>query len=114
MSSLELEISSGRTSNNNNSYGYATNNNNSIMQKPVPAPSTPACAQLIHGKEGDPLEGSAANTSDPSSVALLVLESSEDSECDQRRRHLEVRANDERLHNIFKHILTRSYSIPIS
>ncbi|XP_037723229.1 transmembrane protein 64 isoform X1 [Drosophila subpulchrella] len=81
MSSLELEISSGRTSSNNNSYGYASNNN-SIMQKPVPAPSTPACAQLIQGKEGDPLEGSAANTSDPSPAALLALESSEDSECD--------------------------------
>ncbi|XP_016959398.1 uncharacterized protein LOC108030811 isoform X2 [Drosophila biarmipes] len=78
MSSLQLEISSGRTNKNNNTYGYA-DNNNSIMQKPLPATSAPASAQLIQGKEVDPLESSASTTCDPSSAAL---ESSEDTECD--------------------------------
>ncbi|KAI8033194.1 hypothetical protein M5D96_014052 [Drosophila gunungcola] len=71
--------------NNNNTYGYASNNSN--MQKPVPAPSALASAQLIKvscssGLEVDPLPSCPTSQSDASSAALLALDSSEGSECE--------------------------------
>ncbi|XP_017084301.2 uncharacterized protein LOC108116777 isoform X2 [Drosophila eugracilis] len=88
MSSLDFETSSCRNINNNNTHGYASNNNNnisnsSLMQKPIPAPSSNAPAQLIqvscsHVLESEPSASNAAKI--PDTAALLALDSSEDSE----------------------------------